>query len=89
MEPFNLATLDLLTRWYRLRQQGKLFPLLQEWSKLWRFDPVGRWEDRWEITIDELRREVEREERSGVIVVVVEKKDVGVERRESGIKLRA
>jgi hypothetical protein len=72
-EPFSYETQQLLTRWYRLRKLGRLFPLIQKWNKLYRFNVVERWNNLEEITLEKLREIVEQEEVICTVLGIIRK----------------
>lgn len=64
----ELVTARLYSRWYRLRQQKLVPPLLLgdgthgEYGKLYKFDPISRWNGREAITRQEFVSMIEEGE---------------------------
>lgn len=72
--------LDLISRWYNLRKQGKLYPLIQIGNTLYKFDPINRWDGREHLDWNQLAQDV--------VAAEIERKGPGKEtsngRRDSG-----
>ena len=83
---YEAYQLDIISRWYRLRQMGKLYPLLQSGTHLYRFDPVLRWDDPFKTLVswEDLYKDVAEAE--GDVIITRKPVDSQRDRAERYIK---